>query len=36
VTLRGVSGVLTILALVAHAATLAIGSRHDSRRLVPI
>jgi hypothetical protein len=36
VTLRGVSGVLTILALVAYAATLAIGSRQSNRRPTPI
>ena len=36
VTLRGVSGVLTIVALVAYAATLAIGSRQSSRRPTPI
>jgi hypothetical protein len=35
-TLRGVSGLLTILALVAYAVTPVIGSRHDSRRLTPI
>jgi len=36
VALRGVSGLLTILALVTYAATLAIGSRQRGRRPTPI